>query len=464
MSAQKILRSTKLSPPTVRFSTRQHEQLSKAITALDQQFDPSCALLIHPAAERFRSVAESLCYAALLLVEQSREPAPDPARIERANAIIDAILATQITTDPASGVFPLAWAPEGGATDLVDLDTRQTVGSMLGLLAKRFPDCLGQARVQQTDIALHRCCRGEHPKHLEAAHLQMMHAWMDQEYGYDLGGENLAARIAQHKRKCLRADRFADPWTLCQQLWSVGLWFQNAKLVNCAARIGWEMWQDVIAWRHPDLMTFFGAGVRVDSVSQDDSPGLERIWQWLNWLELVEHSDHSNPRVLAELAKPVLAAQHDATAVRKVLDAQPEERAISEQFPGLHLSGWFEKNLHIEVAQRPENQRRAIVMAAYWPSRSGGLARLRCRTTKGNTVSCDKRFVRLLRPGTVDIQISGLGPGESRMIEEGWWLAGLHMAAEGFQITEARRTEDGLRLRLKATVDQPLLFFAPLPE
>ena len=50
------------------------------------------------------------------------------------------------------------------------------------------------------------------------------------------------------------------------------------------------------------------------------------------------------------------------------------------------------------------------------------------------------------------------------MIEKGWWLAGLHMAVEGFQITEATRTNDGLRLSLQATVDEPLLFFAPLSE
>ncbi len=465
MSARKASRRTKPSIPTVRFSTWQHELLTKAITALDQQFDPGCALLIHPAADKFRSVGESLCYAALLLAEQSCEPTPNPARIARANAIIDAILATQLTTNSVSGAFPLAWAPDGGAANLADPDTRQTVGSMLGFLARRFPDCLGEARVRQTDIALRRCCLGGRSGTLESAHLQMMHAWLDQEYGYDLGGESLAARIRRQPREFLRAARFGNPEVLGLQLWSVGLWFHNAKLVNWAARLGWEMWQDVIAWRHPDLSTFFGAGVRADLVPQEGSPSLEQLWQWLSWLELVEHSDHldlSDPRVAAALAMPVLAAQRDATAVRKAFDAQPKERAITKELPGLHLSGWFEKNLHIEVAQWPESRQGATVMVAYWPTR-GGLAQLRCRTTKGNTVRCHKRFVRLHRPGVADIQISGLGPGEARMIEEGWWLAGLHMGVEGFQITEARRTEDGLRLSLKATVDEPLFFFAPLP-
>ena len=465
MNARISPKSARLPIPAVHFSTWQHELLTKAITALDQQFDPSCALLIHPAADNFRSVAESLGYAALLLAEQNCEPASNPARIERVNAIIDAILAIQLTTNSASGAFPLAWAPAGGATDLADLDTRQTVGSMLGLLARRFPDCLGEARLRQTDTALHRCCLGEHPKQLEAAHLQMMHVWLDQEYGYDLGGENLAASIAQ-RPDFLRAARIGNPQALCQQLWSVGLWFQNAKLVDFAARLGWEMWQDLIAWRHPDMSTFFGAGVQADLVPQSDSRGLERLWQWLNWLELVAHSDSSlsDPLAAAALAMPVLTAQLDATVMRKVIDAQPEERAITTELQGLQLSGWFEKNLHIEAAQWPESRRAATVMAAYWATPEGGLAQLRCRTTKGNTASCHKRFVRLHHPGTADIQISGLGPGEARMIEEGWWLAGLHMAIEGFQITEATRTGDGLRLSLQATVDEPLLFFAPLSE
>ena len=50
------------------------------------------------------------------------------------------------------------------------------------------------------------------------------------------------------------------------------------------------------------------------------------------------------------------------------------------------------------------------------------------------------------------------------MIEGGWWLAGLHLGMEGFHISDARRTEDGLRLTLRATVDEPLLLFAPLSD
>ena len=197
MSAPTAPRCTKPSIPIERFSTGQHELLSKAITALDQQFDPEWSLLIHPVVDKFRSVGESLCYAALLLAEQSCEPAPNPARIERANAIIDAILATQLTTNSASGAFPLAWAPDGGGADLADPDTRQTVGTMLGLLASRFPECLGEARVRQTETALHRCCLGGRSGALESAHLQMMHAWLDTEYGYDLGGQSLAASITR---------------------------------------------------------------------------------------------------------------------------------------------------------------------------------------------------------------------------------------------------------------------------
>jgi hypothetical protein len=55
-----------------------------------------------------------------------------------------------------------------------------------------------------------------------------------------------------------------------------------------------------------------------------------------------------------------------------------------------------------------------------------------------------------------------MGPGETRMIDNGWWLAGLHFATEGFQMVDAQRTEHGLELQLKPTSEQPMLMFSPL--
>lgn len=478
MCAQKPPRSTRAargspsSTPAVRFSTSQHELLARAIAALGERFDSDCNLLVHPAVEKFRSVRESLCYAALLLADQEGPVEPDPTRIDKAVAVIDAVLATQVRgkSDKELGAFPLAWAPAGNAGDLLDAETRQTVGSMLGMIASRFANLLGVERIQQIEIALHRCCVGERAGRIDAAlaHAKMMHAWLDLEYGYEAGGERLAGEVTQLPRLALRVARLGDSQTLAQQLWSIGLWFHNAKLGSWAARFGMEAWQDVANWRHPDLSTLFGAGVRSKRLTPEGPPGSERLWHqvWLSWLDLSRNCDLLNledPRAAAMLALPVLAAQQDASGLRKVLDAQPEERTVNEKLPGMELSGWFEKNLHIESTRLPETRRGEVVMAAYWPTRSG-IARLLCKTGQGLVARCDKRFVRLDRPGVADVQISGLGAGEARMIEGGWWLAGLHLGMEGFQISDARRTEDGLRLTLRATIDEPLLLFAPLSD
>ena len=478
MCAQKTRRSTSEvggtppSTPTVRLSTSQHDLLARAIAALGERFDSDCNLLVHPAVEKFRSVRESLCYAALLLADQESVPQPDPTRVDQAVAVVDAVLGTQVTGKSAKelGAFPLAWAPEGNAADLLDAETRQTVGSMLGMIASRFANLLGVERVQQIEIALHRCCVGERAGRIDAAraHAKMMHAWLDLEYGYEAGGERLAGEVTQLPRLALRVARLGDSQTLAQQLWSIGLWFHNAKLGSWAARFGMEAWQDVTSWRHPDLSTLFGAGVRSKRLTRDGPPGSERLWHqvWLSWLDLTRNCDLldlDDPRAAAMLALPVLAAQQDARSLRKGLDAQPDERIVSERLPGIELSGWFEKNLHIETTRLPEARRGEVVMAAYWPTRSG-IARMLCRTSKGLVARCDKRFVRLDRPGVADVQISGLGAGEARMIENGWWLAGLHLGMEGFQISDARRTEDGLRLTLRASVDEPLLLFAPLSD
>jgi len=469
MFDRKALPPTEPPVSVVRFSTVQQQLLARANAALAMQFDCACNLLVHPAVDKFRSVFESLCYAALLLAEQSDASANDHSSIARANAIIDAVLATQVgePSHKALGAFPLAWSPDGGAADLAEPDTRQTVGSMLGMLALRFPELVGEERLQQIGAALHRCCAGERAGRIEVArtHLQMMHAWLNLEHGGGAPGAQLASKVARQADGELRVSRFGSAAAVAQQLWSIGLWFHSSKLVSAAARLGNELWNDIVAWRHPDLSTLFGSGIRAE-MREDRAAGQQRFDDaaWLGWLELTRGSDlhpDASPLAAALLALPVLAAQRNATAVRRQLDAQPAQRALTDTFADVRLSGWFEKDLHIETAQYPAERQGATLVAAYWPTRAG-LATLRCRTSHGFAARCDKRFVRLHRPGNAEVHISGLGAGEARMIEGGWWLAGLHLGVEGFQISDARRSDEGLRLWLRPTADQPMLLLAPL--
>ena len=65
-------------------------------------------------------------------------------------------------------------------------------------------------------------------------------------------------------------------------------------------------------------------------------------------------------------------------------------------------------------------------------------------------------------PGTTIVSVHDLGQGETRMIENGWWLSGLHFATEGFQMLDARRSEEGLELTLKPTAERTMLMFSPL--
>ncbi len=87
---------------------------------------------------------------------------------------------------------------------------------------------------------------------------------------------------------------------------------------------------------------------------------------------------------------------------------------------------------------------------------------LRCRVARQERATCRKRFIHLEDPGTTIVSVHSMGSGETRMIENGWWLSGLHFATDGFQMLDAQRSEQGLELKLKPTGDRAILMFSPL--
>ena len=136
---------------------------------------------------------------------------------------------------------------------------------------------------------------------------------------------------------------------------------------------------------------------------------------------------------------------------------------ICESMGERQMTGWIERDLHLEArsVKAPESGRLPVA-GARWRTLEGGTAWLRCRVTRQERASCRKRFIHLEDPGNTIISVHDLGQGETRMIENGWWLSGLHFATEGFQMLDARRSEEGLELTLKPTADRTLLMFSPL--
>ena len=87
---------------------------------------------------------------------------------------------------------------------------------------------------------------------------------------------------------------------------------------------------------------------------------------------------------------------------------------------------------------------------------------MRCRVSRRESAVCRKRFIHLEDPGTTIVSVHNMGEGETRMIDNGWWLSGLHFATEGFQMIDAQRSPRGLELQLRPTEPKAMLMFSPL--
>jgi hypothetical protein len=126
------------------------------------------------------------------------------------------------------------------------------------------------------------------------------------------------------------------------------------------------------------------------------------------------------------------------------------------------ITASFEAGLHIEACSATSIAAGSEpAVAAFWQCDSG-VARLSCQATASHLAVCDGRSVKLETPGKCRIVIDGIGPGGTRLIEDGWQLPGLRLTCRGFEIGDAERSADGLNMSLRPLRDHGLLVFSPI--
>ena len=122
-----------------------HQQalVDQAIRHALMRYDDQHSLLRSSDDPRFRVVPESLSFAALLLIRSASDK-DRRSELGLARLIIDSLLPLQNTTrrDPGRGAFPLLWTPDSSRVQIMDPDSREIMGSLLGLLLKDYSQLL----------------------------------------------------------------------------------------------------------------------------------------------------------------------------------------------------------------------------------------------------------------------------------------------------------------------------------
>ncbi len=444
-----------------------HQQVlvDQAIRHILTRYDDRHCLLRSSDDPRFRVVQESLAFAALLLARAAAGHGRK-SELGLARLLLDTILPLQNRTrrDPARGAFPLLWTPDARRARVMDPDSREIMGSILGLLLKDYSGLLGGKRCQRVREAVRLCLRGaEHPAPENTSHA-MIAAWLEVEFGDTLRGERLATEVALAGQEQLSSHRFGDARAFARELWALSLWRRSSHLHASVQSMVEALVADVTRYAHPSLPEVFG-GV---TVGAGDSPS-RYAWlgTWLTWHALC--GQPFLPRNMDDPLHSTLFA-FPSLARLELPAAQPEEAAGHGQGRSLvreggrdAVSGWWENGLHVEARSSAEPVPDGTPVAgARWRTPSGTTVGLRCRVSGQQKAVCQKRFVHLEDPGVTVVTVRDLGAGEVRMIDNGWWLSGLHFAMEGFRMVDAQRSPEGLTLQLKPTDRHPVLLFAPL--
>ena len=182
--------------------------LEQAVGVLSDFYDESSSLLWHPLNRGFKPIRESLCYAALLFVRHRAQSVTDSGLL-RARKIVDAVLARQNRNIHGSsgGAFPLAWSNEK-RTGIMDPDSRQIIGSLLGALLLHYPVELGRARCEAIEHALRLAITGAKDQQLMSHHQRALKAWLEIEYGDRLNGEELLIELTDQSSSRQALARF----------------------------------------------------------------------------------------------------------------------------------------------------------------------------------------------------------------------------------------------------------------
>ena len=447
--------------------TMQPHQLAlieQAIQRASGRYDEGSPLLQLADHEGFGAVQESLCFAALLLARPSAD------RIHRAVRLIDAVLETQhkATLDPEHGAFPLTWSVQKNRGLVVEEDSREIVGSLLASLIGAHESALGKDRVYRMREAVRRAIRPADSPTPEAMAGLMLAAWLDLEFGDRWRSQRLVEQLRAADAQWLVESLVGDPRQIGLALWAIGLWEKTSRLHDDSASLLDALAAEVARSIHPGLPQLFCSSTRVSRRAADDYAWLGT---WLTWHALgatpLMPTTLGEPLQATLFAFPVLAgltlpSEASAQFAREAMDG-----TLERVLPQRTVTGWSEPDLLIEAC---ENRPGALggaeagtpVVGVRWQAGEGRSAWMQCRVSRTFSAHCSKRFVHLDDPGPTTIDIGQLGPGGTRMIDKGWWLSGLHFSTQGFEMTDAVRSSEGLKLKLLPTDSQPILMFVPL--
>ncbi|MFV2089444.1 MAG: hypothetical protein ACC642_02200 [Pseudomonadales bacterium] len=436
------------------------QAIRRVLTCYDEKHS-----LLHSADDRrFRVVQESLAFAALLLSRASAGKTRH-AEIGLARRLIDSVLKLQNVKkgNPDHGGFPLVWMPARDQPVVMDPDSREMIGSLLALMLRNHPQLLGETRSQRILKAIKRTIRppDQPPPGISG---KMVAAWLDIEFGDDWRGERLATDIVLAGSDHFVESRFGNATVFAQELWALSLWRRSSRLHDSVSELKRSIMDDINSYAHPELPELFGSVTTSASF-------LDNAYSWLGaWLTW--HAHGSQPLLPGAMSDPLHATRFAFPMLAKLKlgpDEETEsadasvERTLSYCHGGRSITGWRESGLHIEARECsiPEGSRLPVA-GARWITRQGSSVWMRCRASRNETAVCRKRFVHLENPGTTTVSVHNLGEGEARMIDNGWWLSGLHFATEGFQMVDAERTSHGLELKLRPVGKRALLMFSPL--
>jgi len=433
--------------------------LEQAIARVSDLYDPDCSLLSHPVNPGFKPIRESLCYAGLLLLRNRAQEVSDSGLI-RARSTIDAVLARQNRNlhGASGGAFPLAWSEEKRKS-ILDLESRQLLGSLLAVLARDYAVELGKARTEEMDKAVRLALRGGAADSLATTAQRQLHNWLEVTHGDSFKAEEMLIELTDLTAEALATGRFGKPQAFSHELWAAGLWRGSDRLKDWGGRLLDELMLDVGSSLHGTLHQLLG-GALASRVRSEG--GAQWINVWLTWLKL-----GSNPLMPRDLPNPLDATLFAFPALSGLaagsleLAGDDAERQVERVLTDRVISAWLEPELHLEACSSdyiaPGSE---PVMAAFW-RRDPGVAWLTCQATASHRAVCDRRSVKLTNPGKCRVTISTLGEGSVRLVEDGWELPGLRFTCRGFTIGDAERTPDGLSMILRPQRDHPLLILSP---
>lgn len=276
--------------------------LAVGVSYGDVWFDPAVDLLWNPAGSfaptvRDASVhltAQSAWYAFGLLERNQ------PGDVDRALAVIDAVVATQYDqpSAPWHGTFARVLEqphPRGDARPWVDYDPnwRQFVGTTLVMVLRHHGERLGQVRRARVEASLALAVSGEPAGRITPAYsnIALLHALLAAESGWLLGnedavaaGEQLAAAVVARFDRTGTFDEFNSPTYYGIDLLALAMWRTtpaSERLRGWGERLERDLWGDVAMFFHAGLGNLVGPFTRTYGMDMGRYLAAVGLWWWV---------------------------------------------------------------------------------------------------------------------------------------------------------------------------------------